>query len=346
MKTIIFLVLLLLLTGCGALKTLKAYSNEYDKPDANTAVSFFKDNYSQTLATRFGLMALFSELVYMRHLEGDRSKIDECAVNNSLLDKKFYIPPALPTSTIQEGFWSRWRPNDGDSIPACYSHEGLFYDTFVFTDKRGDIVEAVIAFRGTENRTGEMLKDWMSNISPFFGFEPAQYQLAKGLIPKLIEALRKDSPGVRIYTTGHSLGGGLAQQAGFLSREVSEIVTFNTSPVTNWTHLRLEKKVDKKYPIIYRLYHGGEGLEKARFITSTATDSQYGRHDISVQYEPRSSFTGHSMKIIACAFAKLIASRDNNQEVADHYYEPHYIKQELLSEGRMCFDSNNSVTLR
>ena len=291
-------------------------------------------------------MALFSELVYMRHLGKDRGAVDECKVGGRRIDKSAYVPPALPTSTIENGSWSRWRPDTGGKVSVCFSREGLFYDTFVFTDKHGDIVEAVIAFRGTENRMGETLKDWMANISAFFGFEPAQYELARGLVPSLVAALCDASPGVRISATGHSLGGGLAQQAGFLSRYVSEVVTFNTSPVTNWTHLRLNKLVDNKYPIIYRLYHGGEALEKVRFITSNVTDAQYGRHDIGVQYEPRSDFSGHSMEIITCAFAKLIASRDSKQEVADHYYEPDYITQELLGKGRMCHGIENGVTLR
>ena len=126
LKNISLLVLLLFLTGCGALKTLTAYSNEYDKPGAITTAPFFEDNYSQAIATRFGLMALFSELVYMRHLGEDRSAINECAASDRILDGEFYIPPALPISTIQEGSWSRWRPNDGDSIPACFSQYVLF----------------------------------------------------------------------------------------------------------------------------------------------------------------------------------------------------------------------------
>jgi len=143
---------------------------------------------------------------------------------------------------------------------------------------------------------------------------------------------------VKIYATGHSLGGGLAQQAGFLSRYVREVITFNTSPVTNWTYLRLETAVDNEYPIIYRLYHGGEALEKMRFVTTNATEVQYGRHDIGVQFQPRSNFTGHSMEIVTCAFAKLIASRGKGGKAAHHNYEPDYILSELLSKKRMCHE--------
>ena len=338
--------LLLFLTGCGPLNTLRAYSDDYNNKDALTSAPFYGDKYSQDIASRFGLMALFSELVYLRHLGKDRGAIDECAAELKILDDSFYIPPALPHSSIEGGFWSRWRPDDGSKIPACFSHEGLFYDTFIYTDKNGAMTEAVIAFRGTENRSGETFNDWKANTSAFFGFEPEQYKLAREQVPNLIRALREANPVMRIYATGHSLGGGLAQQTGFLSRYVNEVVTFNTSPVTNWTYLRLNKLVDNKYPIIYRLYHGGEVLEKVRFITSNMTDTQYGRHDIGLQYEPRSDFSGHSMEVITCAFAKLIAGRDNNRNVAKHYYESEYITQELLGKDRMCYGIDNGVELR
>lgn len=346
MRTIGLITIILYLSGCGALKTWQASSDDYKKLDAITTAPFYNDDYSQAIATRFGLMALFSELVYMRQLGEDRSGINECTVGGKIVDDSFYTPPLLPHLTIEGGAWSKWRPDNKEEVSACFNSEGLFYDTFVFTDKHGDIIEAVIAFRGTENRKGEMFKDWKSNISAFFGFEPTQYKLARELIPNLITALIQDNPGIRIYTTGHSLGGGLAQQAGFLSRDVSAVVTFNTSPVTNWTYLRLKKLVDNEYPTIYRLYHGGEALEKVRFITSNATSAQYGRHDIGVQYQPRSDFTGHSMEIFTCAFAKLIASRDDKGDVADHYYEPDYITKELLAEGRMCFGIDNGVVLK
>lgn len=335
MKTVVLLIFSLFLSGCGFTKTRNAQSSEYNKPDAITKAPFYNDKYAQDTATRFGLMALFSELVYMRHLNDIGREKEACnvdiTVNEGDLGKKTYVPPALPVSTTNGGFWSRWRPKHLGAIPVCINQNGLFYDTFVFTNKHGRIDEAVIAYRGTDDRY-----DWSSNMSATFGFEPKQYKLARLQLPILIEALLKSNPEMKIYATGHSLGGGLAQQAGFLSRNVKEVITFNTSPVTNWTYLRLEKAVDNEYPIIFRLYHGGEALEKMRFVTTNATEVQYGRHDIGVQFQPRRSFTGHSMEIITCAFARLIAKRGNGGKSADHNYEPDYISNELLGKKRMC----------
>lgn len=83
-----------------------------------------------------------------------------------------------------------------------------------------------------------------------------------------------------IHAVGHSLGGGLAQQAGYLSKKIKEVYTFNTSPVTNWTHLRLRGLVRNGYPIIHRIYNSGEGLSGIRATATAATTARHGLHDI------------------------------------------------------------------
>src|SRR5262249_65926 len=156
------------------------------------------------------------------------------------------------------------------------------------------------------------LSDWGSNVVAALGFEPKQYALSRELIPRLVDRLRSrfeaDGKEVKIYATGHSLGGGLAQQAGYLRKEVRGVFTFNTSPVTNWSHLRMRKAVGNAYPVIYRIFHGGEFLEKVRFVSTSFTKARYDRHDIGLQLQERTGVRGHSMSIIACNFARLIVS--------------------------------------
>lgn len=197
-------------------------------------------------------------------------------------------------------------------------------------DAAGRASEAVIAFRGTENTEHEAFYDWSTNLAAAFGIEPRQYALARDKLPGLIRALKQTfGDALVIHAVGHSLGGGLAQQAGYLSREVRAVFTFNTSPVTNWSSLRLAGAVDNPYPIIHRVYHGGEILEKVRFVTTSATNARYGRHDVGLQFSQRSSFGGHAMQILACHFAEILARRSPPAE-ADHHYPVSYIRSQVL----------------
>lgn len=187
------------------------------------------------------------------------------------------------------------------------------------------------------------MSDWGSNLVSALGFEPAEYKLARENLLPLILALKnanRNGSRLNIYAVGHSLGGGLAQQAGYLSKDIDEVFTFNMSPVTNWSYLRMKGKVGNAHPIIHRIYHGGEFLEQARFVSTSFTQARYGRHDIELQFEPRSEFSGHSMNIIACHFAALILARRGGVE-ADHHYSLEFINSTVLgskSEGNVETD--------
>lgn len=220
-----------------------------------------KDKYLNELANRFGLMALFAHVAYRKDLPekeretaceyiDDKKDKEEKEDTNLLTDGMPYVD-----SPDKPDRWSRWRGSDEIKSTPCYNKKGLFYETYVYPST-GTIQEAVIAFRGTENYGTQIWYDWKTNLENFFGFEPEQYKIAFENIPDVIRALKHNNKGIKIYATGHSLGGGLAQQAGYLSRDIEEVFTFNTNPVTNWTNLSLKKKVKNAYPIIHRIYHG------------------------------------------------------------------------------------------
>ncbi|WP_418317914.1 DUF6792 domain-containing protein [Piscinibacter sakaiensis] len=319
------------LSGCGAALTYYASLPQNDAGNDLSEPSLASDVFLTEMAREFGLMALFADVVYRRDIPADRRIGSGC---NYLGGDDAKVPSfGMPHGGPQDGRWKRWNPKI-DGVQPCFDASGLYYETYVFEDGDGKLRQAVIAFRGTENRGSQFFYDWSSNLTAFLGFEPNQYTLVRERLPAILAALsarfRADGTPPLIHATGHSLGGGLAQQAGYMSKDVAAVYTFNTSPVTNWSHLRLDGGIGNAYPIFHRVYHGGEILEKIRFISTSFTDARYGRHDIGLQLAPRRAFGGHSMKIISCEFANLIAAQDPHQP-ARHHYPLSFIEQVVLN---------------
>ncbi len=113
---------------------------------------------------------------------------------------------------------------------------------------------------------------WVTQFLPFFGKD--HYWQVRNYIPtiieKALEAVKSeggDPENVEIISTGHSLGGGLAQLAGYTSPKIEHVFAFNSSPVTAFYTVR--KKVrdeNKKEMKIYRLFEHGEVLAFVRLF--------------------------------------------------------------------------------
>lgn len=320
-------------TGCGSLKLLSATQSVYDREEPGVGPANDKsppdpqkDVFLKEVSDRLGLMALFAFTAYRYDLtRSDRDKYG-CSYRES--DRHFGMPKH-DGSGIKSSHWERWKPKKTDAnVVPCFNEDGLFYETYVHRDSNQHITEAVIAYRGTENRGGQAVPDWETNLSNFFGFEPDQYKIARRYLKDLTKSLDEESEGVPIYAVGHSLGGGLAQQAGYLSRKITAVYAFNTSPVTNWTHLRLDRKVEQGYPFIHRVYNGGEGLAGIRGIATASTSARYGRYDIGVQFGPKAFFSGHAMEVLACNFAQVLSETEAQE--AKHSYPTSFIKKHVL----------------
>jgi pimeloyl-ACP methyl ester carboxylesterase len=134
--------------------------------------------------------------------------------------------------------------------------------------------EVSIAFRGTMGWNGG---DWFSNADRFYSPYDDYYHQIRRNIDGIIHAIRgldcyrraRSQP--QIVSTGHSLGGGLAQLAALANKpngpRITKVFAFDPSPVTG-AHL-VEKELLRANAAgltIDRIYQEGEVLSYARDV--------------------------------------------------------------------------------
>ena len=120
---------------------------------------------------------------------------------------------------------------------------------------------------------------------------------------------------------------------------------FNTSPVTNWSKLRLAKVnqgdgtkktgiIQNNYPTIYRVHHTGEVLQSVRNVTTAFTSTRFNRYDIGIQLKPKSLGKGHSQGILACGLAKIYSDNNSDLSTESSGFYKSYIDEVILPDPR------------
>lgn len=146
--------------------------------------------------------------------------------------------------------------------------DGLAYEAW--EKESEDKIYFAIVFRGTEDG-----KDWIANLRwftrilfPKWWDQYHQVQEITGeLVDFLINSANDRNKNYEIVATGHSLGGGLAQQVAYASSKVNLVFAFNPSPVTGYYDIpKSIRIINKKDTVIYRIYERGEALAYLRNI--------------------------------------------------------------------------------
>ena len=148
-------------------------------------------------------------------------------------------------------------------IPA----RGLAYQFW----KRSDCSRIAIVFRGTDPLS---FSDWYSNfrwvtrVLPFAD----EYDQVRQNIGRIVYEAETMShclgKGAKIFTIGHSLGGGLAQLAAYSHGSIKRVYAFDSSPVTAQYDVdQITRQRNTKNLIIDRVYEKGEILVVPRKLT-------------------------------------------------------------------------------
>jgi hypothetical protein len=139
----------------------------------------------------------------------------------------------------------------------------------------------IVAFGGTEFRN---LSDWRANLRWFIPIRHDEYSVLTGIyVHRFVENYKRlatDSkftflPEASLYSTGHSLGGGLAQAFAYALPldpqvpRVTKVYAFDPTPVTSFTSIdKKTRTTNKKGLRIDRIYERREILAILRSITS------------------------------------------------------------------------------
>lgn len=246
-----------------------------------------------------------------------KTPADECGPNQS-------IP--MPSG------WIRWERFPSKELSDEMRRRGLF---LLVLEKESTPREIVVVFEGT-NFTE--LPDWTANLRWFLRFIPGfedQYTLTARKVAEEFYTRLSSTPSsyvldpnietlyhtsgdpIRIVSTGHSLGGGLAQHFAYTFKQVppnakgprvAEVFAFDPSPVTGWFSTSDPPRSHNAHGLrINRIFEHGEVLAYIRLFTSRL--SSYTEHpsvwEYRYNFDPKANIIrNHSMRSLACGLYK------------------------------------------
>ena len=149
--------------------------------------------------------------------------------------------------------------------------KGFYYEVWERTNEDDSRIVTIVC-RGTQQK-----EDWSPNlrwfIRKFTKKNWDHYDQLNSIADSLVKNINNYYEGKGIsysmVSTGHSLGGGLAQFLAYKIENIDKVYAFNSSPVTGYYDL--DKKMRNKNKLnatIYRIFESGEGLTFVRkFMT-------------------------------------------------------------------------------
>ncbi|MGE0085859.1 MAG: Mbeg1-like protein [Desulfococcaceae bacterium] len=223
-----------------------------------------------------------SDVAIIRTCDDEKTvSVSEIAKGNIFRRMKYIQEHAIFSANIYESDHNRLPVPDGweklDSLPnfeTCPSGKqkirGMEFEVWRKIHKKEELL-ILIVFRGTD---ANQLGDWCSNfrwITRFIPFVWDQYDQVRMMIPQLVDYLRHiHQPYGKetiIMCAGHSLGGGLAQQAAYASKYIKEVYAFAPSVVTGFFSVKKQVlDVSTQGMEIYRIYEKGEILSLLRWL--------------------------------------------------------------------------------
>lgn len=258
--------------------------------------------FNNDLANEHWQYAWLSDASYKRAVDGEAEEI--CAATS-------------PDEVLVKQGWTRWKdfPLPGDHLDSAMRRSHLRAEVWENAQRK----EIVVSFGGTDSKN-----DWKSNLRWFtFKVDDEYTLLVKGFSPAFIDEMEKRAQHQdhewllhsKLISTGHSLGGGLAQQFAYALPtrnahiKVAQVYAFDPSPVTGFFSVdKALRDKNRQGLLIDRIYERGEILALLRSFTSmfvkpAAVDPRIRGVRYSLLSQGN-AITYHSMHDFACHLQK------------------------------------------
>jgi Lipase (class 3) len=236
---------------------------------------------------------------------------------------------------LAERGWTKWH-EFGEKVQLPQKLNNAHLRAQVWIQKSSNTV--AVCFGGTVVSNG---KDWISNFRWFIPFHRDEYTetvnvfgpaFAEEFVMKIRPQMSDQKP-LNFCSTGHSLGGGLAQQLAYslpksssLPR-IQKVYAFDPSPVTGYFSVaRALRRENRMGLLIDRIYERGEILAYLRSITNfihqpsaiNAAIRQI-RYNLFAAVNP---ISGHSIPELAEAMWQLVQTASPAAAAAKPWRRP------------------------
>jgi hypothetical protein len=222
-----------------------------------------------------------------------------------------------PDMTLESMGWHRWKEFPDGSVKQKVDHVHLRVEVWSNSSSK----KVAVAFGGTVARN---IRDWKSDLRWFIHDKNDEYTVivetfGEAFVEEYLK--REQNPkwaflrNATLYSTGHSLGGGLAHQFAYsLPRanmpRVHKVFAFDPSPVTGYYSVDESLRTDNSEQLfIDRIYERGEILAYFRSMTNFVYPPSAKQPEIrQVRYNlfyTHNPFAGHSMAEFALKLYRL-----------------------------------------